>query len=585
MEYRKDIDSLKGIAIIAVVLYHLGLLESGFMGVDVFFVINGFLLIPSICKGIESGEFRYLAFLKKRVLRLWPLVVLASIVCLIIGYFGMLPDNYENLGESAVASVFFSENILSALTTNDYWNAVNGYKPLMHLWFVGVLFQFYLVFPLILLAFRRMVRKPAFVVAGVLVLSLALYLLNPQGVGARFYLPQYRFFEFALGGLAGMLCVPKGRESKWSLLWLAPLAFVLFSSLISGSNPGDHVYIVGKFTRVDVPLIADKSLLLLLTVLFTASLLAKDNSSSVILGNSVLPAIGRRSYSIFIWHQVVLAFWRYFISADITPGFVLGTLLAVAALSELSYRFVEMRIRPGNRPLIVWAVLALAVAGAGGYIYLRAGVVRDVPEQDVFKADIHRGMHAEYVDRIYNLDKDFPEPNGKKNVLVLGNSFSRDFANCLLESDYADSVNISYYEKWNSLPAGRIGEADYIFVFCPKRNVPMVVRKGKKPSAQVWGLGTKTFGSSNGIVYSRRFRDEYFATKIVPYKGFLELNDAWKSEWKDRYIDFIGLAMDDEGRIPVFTPYGKFISHDCEHLTRAGARWYATLIPWDEIFK
>ena len=153
--YRKDLDVLKGIAIFAVVLFHLGIVKSGYLGVDVFLVINGFLIIPSICRKVASDKFSYLEFLKSRLKRLWPLVALLSVVCLAIGYVGMLPDDYENLGESVVASNLFSENILLSITTKDYWNVSNDFNPLMHLWYVGVIFEFYLLFPLIIMLIKR----------------------------------------------------------------------------------------------------------------------------------------------------------------------------------------------------------------------------------------------------------------------------------------------------------------------------------------------------------------------------------------------------------------------------------------------
>ena len=114
--YRSDLDALKGIAIIAVVLFHLGLLKSGYLGVDAFFVINGFLVIPSIIKKIEDKEFSYFDFLKKRIVRLLPLIVLASLVSLLLGVILMLPDDLENLSQSVIASNLMSQNILSAIT-------------------------------------------------------------------------------------------------------------------------------------------------------------------------------------------------------------------------------------------------------------------------------------------------------------------------------------------------------------------------------------------------------------------------------------------------------------------------------------
>ena len=155
MQYRKDLDILKGIAIIAVILFHLGIVKSGYLGVDVFLVINGFLIVPSLCRKIEEGDFSYWQFLKSRLMRLWPMVALLSFVCLGIGFVGMLPDDYENLGESVVASNLFSENILLSITTKDYWNVSNDYNPLMHLWYVGLIFEFYLLFPLILVVTKK----------------------------------------------------------------------------------------------------------------------------------------------------------------------------------------------------------------------------------------------------------------------------------------------------------------------------------------------------------------------------------------------------------------------------------------------
>lgn len=147
--HRSDIDLLKGLSIVAVVLYHMGILPFGYFGVDVFLVINGFLIILSVYKKMESGQFNYFEFLKSRFIRLAPLVVIACIVSMLVGFFGMLPDDYENLAESSVASLFFSNNILSSYISADYWNVVNEYKPLMHLWYVGVLAEFYIIIPFI----------------------------------------------------------------------------------------------------------------------------------------------------------------------------------------------------------------------------------------------------------------------------------------------------------------------------------------------------------------------------------------------------------------------------------------------------
>ena len=595
MTYRKDLDSLKGLAIIAVVLFHMGLLKSGYLGVDTFFVINGFLIIPGLCRKIGDREFKYFLFLEKRVIRLLPLVVLASLASLIIGFVGMLPDNYENVAESVVASNLFSENILSAVTTKNYWNASNDYKPLMHLWYVGILFEFYVLFPLILLAIRWCANKLRiqsqntllYIVAGVFFLSLALYLLPWSKDSYKFYYLPYRLFEMSIGGLAGMCYIENRDNNKLNWLWISLLLFLVLSSVLTFSidSIGNQVPVIGGGTDfIDSGLITEKSTLLILVVMVSAVVVYQNNGSSWLLNRSILAEIGKRSYSIFIWHQVFLAFYRYFVSAKVTIPFIIGYLILVAIVSEVSYRFVERRIKDSHKTLIIWVLLAILTSGVATVIFLRAGVVRDVPEQNITKNNVHRNMHAEYVDRVYKYDKDFPEDNGKINVLVEGVSFGRDFANCLLESNYADSVNISYVYSWKTVNVNRIQEADFIFSFTSREEVPQSVWNNKKETAQVWGIGTKNFGECNGIIYTHRFSDDYLSTTIEPHPGYLKLNEQWKREWGDHYIDFMGMAMNESGRIRVFTPDGKFISQDCEHLTKEGAEWYGEVIEWEKVF-
>lgn len=210
--YRKDLYAMKGIAIIAVVLFHIGLLKSGYLGVDAFFVVNGFLVIPSVIKKIEGADFSFIDFMRRRVVRLLPLIVLASAISLILGYFLMLPDHYENLAQSVIASCGMSENILSAITTKNYWDVVNDYKPLMHLWYVGILFEFYLVMPLVIIAVNKVgkllrVDKQKCMLWSMVLLaliSLVLYLNPDVTTGDRFYYLPYRLFELLLVGIIAL---------------------------------------------------------------------------------------------------------------------------------------------------------------------------------------------------------------------------------------------------------------------------------------------------------------------------------------------------------------------------------------------
>ena len=583
--YRDDLDLLKGFAIIAVVLYHMGISSCGYLGVDVFFAINGFLIMPKVIREVADGRFRYLSFLEKRVVRLLPLLLLASACSLLVGYWGMLPDDYENLSSSVVASNFFSNNILAAITTADYWDIVNDYKALMHTWYIGILFEFYLLLPPVVMLVKGLSSRCRFsfdkavtlTIIGLTMASFACYLNPAASVGDRFYLLHYRFFELAGGGLAGMWLSHHRQGRLYDCRWLSGLALILLLLVINS-----------------VVSTVPKMVLLPLSVGLTTLLLLSANCRSrlftTLIQTRVFCLLGMMSYSIFIWHQPVLAFYRYFVSNELTPLFILIFLVAVLALSYLTYRWVEQKVKVSLPTRIITLTAFVLINAAALGIYLHAGVVRDIPELYVSMDDVHRNMHGEYVDRIYSYDQDFPASNGRLNVLVVGNSFARDWANILLESAMADRINLCYFfhDKvllFDKPHLERVRQADYIFIHNWKHTVPDDVWASLKPGAEVWGIGTKSFGESNGIFYKNRHRPDYFqqTVKVKPY--FIRLNNEMKAEWHDKYIDLLTPALvSNDGEVAVFSPDKKFISQDTRHLTKGGAEFYARKIDFKKIF-
>lgn len=600
MTYRKDIDSLKGIAIILVIAYHMGLLKSGYLGVDIFFVVSGFLTIPSVCNALHEGNFRYFSFIERKVVRLLPLIVIASAVCLIVGAWSLLPDTYENLADSVIASNVFCENIHSYLTSKDYWNVNNCFKPLMHLWFVGVLFEFYLTMPLLLMLGRWIAKKckrlnedtESRIIAIFLLLSLVAYLLPLEEDRNKFYFLHDRFYELALGGLVGLAWPQRAEQgtTKKALGWLpiTLLLVVTFSSVLAICP--DTLGVTSVPTGVDPNslyngLLMSKSTLLLLTVGLTALVLRQDNTNSRLLNSKVLVAIGQRSYSLFIWHQIIVAFFRIYITIELTWGFFLVTLGLTILLSELTFQLVEQRKYDKlHRRFIITLVGFFIVMGVAFWLNRHSAVIRDVPELNFTKDNIHSGMNAEYTDRImYGYKVNFPEDNGKVNVLVEGVSFARDFCNCLLESEWADSVNLSYTPWWKTSLVGRIAQADVVICFSASHDVPWYVLDNLKDGAQLWGMGTKYFGESNEQIYRHRHEADYLQRTVPLRKDYKETNDYWAQTWGDHYIDMMTPALDAEGRVRVFTPEGRFISPDGAHLTPEGARWYAKQMDWKKI--
>lgn len=557
--YRNDIDSLRALAVLAVMFFHFGFVKNGFLGVDVFFVISGFLITGIIYKDIQSGRFSIVDFYLRRTRRIIPLTLTVCSVALLVGVVTMLPDDLENLAESVVATNVFCNNVLQALTTRNYWDVVNEFKPLMHTWSLGVEEQYYLLYPLLFILISGKVgRWLRWIIAGAAILSLAAY-FSPSADYLKFYMMPFRFWELAAGGLVAIAVPKRGFRQILTLPALAVLAALLW--LDTGELPA--------------------SAILVAVVILTAFLLGTSDNTNPVLRWKPLTWIGRISFSLYMWHQVVLAFARYF---WIQKPDALATCLLFAitfAISVFSYHFVEQpfrnRKRIGNHALF-WTLGSVAVLStfAASVIYRRAGVTRDVPELGISATHAVRHMHSAYTDRVWKFDRDFSDRN-RIHVLVVGNSFGRDWANVLLESTSADRMEISY--KFLPGPTDGLREraqkADIVFYSwgSDAANGPETLGI---PEAKLWIVGTKNFGQSNGVFYNHRGTD-YFTQRTRIDRSFIVANATAGAEYGKHYIDYISPVIDGDGMVPVFTPSGKFISQDCRHLTQAGAQFYAEM--------
>lgn len=569
----KSIDSLKAIAIISVVFYHLKVLTYGFLGVDIFFVVAGYLTARSIQKSTDYGTFSYIKFVADRLKRLMPLVLTVGVVCLIIGVAGMLPDDFENMSATIIASNFMSNNILAAITTKNYWDVVNDYKPLMHLWYVGVLFEFYLLYPLLILIISKVFGRNNFQsiklyrggILSLTLISVILYLYPSFGAAQKFYFLPFRFFEFGIGAMDFLLEDKVYYLKKNSILNTIACAGLL-------------ILLCWNFDM------ASASFRLIAVVCFTGLFIITRPFNQKIIENRILVAIGQRSYSIFIWHQMLLAFYRYYFTNQYDVLFIILFWITVLFLSELSYKLIEQKIKKSKTKIVIaiCAATFFLSTSLSLLIYIHSGVVRNVPELGIYKDNVHRGMHKEYCDRIYKYDHDFSN-DGRIKVFVTGWSFARDFANMILESEYGEYVDLSYALTYTSDYDTRIQEADYIFVYGNKNNYSSELFK--IGNGEYWGIGPKNFGESNGIIYKNRFTKGYFDQTIVINDSFIKENKEDKKQWGNNYIDMIDLIKNSDGSVPVFTDDNMFISQDCRHLTEAGARYYAKLVDWETIFE
>jgi Acyltransferase family len=483
------------------------------------------------------------------------------LVAFSIGLLTMLPDDLENLSQSVVASNFFANNILLELTTGNYWNVLNDYKPLMHTWSLGIEEQYYLIYPPLLIILQR--RSPALVLpvlCGLACVSLGAYLL-PFPDHLKFFMLPFRFFELAAGGIAGLLLrgrMLSPRVGLGSLLVIAVL-LLLPTPLISGP------------------------LRVISTVFLSAILLTSSNHgvTAAVLTNRLSVYLGRISFSLYMWHQVLLAYGRYFVFRELRAPQLGLIFVATVLLSMITYRLIE---EPFRRPHYI-KLRTLAVALGLGYfgtmsgalfVYLRAGVIRDVPELDLQAGHATRGMHELYNTSGRFHDRDFIADD-RVRVLVVGRSFSRDWINVLKESRFQDELQISYlasYPQQGEVISSRFEEADVIFLAIP--SVGQAARLSEFVS-KTYVIGVKNFGDSNGFYYNYSGPD-YYKQRATVAPRVRSQNARAAEIWGDRYFNCLNAVIDDSGQVPVFTPSKKFISQDTRHFTQPGARYFAELM-------
>ncbi len=559
--YRRDLDGLRAIAVVAVIIFHLGWLPYGYLGVDVFFVISGYLITGIIIKEVGEGRFTLWHFYQRRIRRILPLVTFITALSLVIGCLVMLPDDLENLAQSVVATNLFANNILLAITTGNYWDVVNEFKPLMHTWSLGVEEQYYIFYPMIFLIFgARRLEWSRTAIAALALVSLVLF-LRELAEHRRFYFLQYRFYELAAGGLLAVLLKSQVAPIAGYGIWIVLLLVLLVMELPALS--------------------ADARLLL--TLASTLGILASDNFrdsvAAALLTNRLAVFMGLISFSLYMWHQPLFAYARYFVVPVITPLVALALTTLTVILAVLTYRYIEQPFRDKKRTstytvLGVVGLVTLITTVGGLFLHVRGGVVRDVPELEITVAESQRGLHAQYNHRIHARNQPFPTDH-RLRVLVVGNSFARDWANVLLESRHGKSIDLSYAPELTEDALQRAAEADVIYISTADYDT---VAAAGLAMDRVWSVGTKSFGESSGYFYNRRHMPGYCGQRAVPEPHVVEAN-AWLAEsFGARYIDLMALVADANGTMPVFTPQCLFISQDTRHLTRAGAAFFAELL-------
>ncbi len=431
LRYRKDIDGLRAVAVLLVLLFHAfpDLLQGGFVGVDVFFVISGFLITGVILTSIESGKFTISHFYERRIRRIFPALILVLTACLAFGWITLLADDLLELSRHVVAGAAFFSNLL-LWHESGYFDKVSATKPLLHLWSLGIEEQFYLVWPLVIWTAHRRRWPIIWIVVGLASASLALNLLlvHSRPVAA-FYSPLSRAWELLLGAaLAGARFCSRGPFTDGSSAKQQRL--LITEAKILNRDAGA---ILGISLILGSAIVLKQSdpfpgWLALIPCIGSVLLLRAGPGAwfnRVVLGNRIAVAIGLISFPLYLWHWPLLVFARSVGGDELAIGIRIGMLVLSGLLAALTYLLVERPFRFGGagRPkTLSLAAAGLVVGIVGSWIVHDKGAPSRYPEivQRATQYDLE-GYRFALRNRICFMDLDQNASQFKNECVDTGN--------------------------------------------------------------------------------------------------------------------------------------------------------------------
>jgi peptidoglycan/LPS O-acetylase OafA/YrhL len=365
--YRPDIDGLRAVAILLVIIFHAypKFLRGGFIGVDIFFVISGYLITSIILKNQSQNNFSLLDFYSRRIRRIFPALIVVLTFCLVAGWYALLGDEYERLGKHiAAGSIYISNFVLQSEA--GYFDTDSELKPLLHLWSLAIEEQFYLVFPLLLIVGKRFQISPLLIISVSLIFSFLANIIQihdkPTDV---FFFPYSRAWELLVGSLVAYLSIhsiAKNQAEKFAnpLSWLG------------------IILILSAWIFLDSKKILFPSWWALLPTFGAASLIfAGDKAwfNRKILASKIAIFIGLISYPLYLWHWVLLSFLKITEVEKLNSRLRFSILVVSMILAWLTYYFVEKNLRFQKSKFISLGLLVslLLIGSIGYFVTLQKG--------------------------------------------------------------------------------------------------------------------------------------------------------------------------------------------------------------------
>ena len=498
MRHRKDIDGLRAIAVLSVVFFHLGFSErlgGGFVGVDVFFVISGYLITSILQAEVGLGRLNLAEFYNRRARRIFPALFLVHLFCLVASSILLFPDAARGVGLDVLRSLAFVSN-LSFARASGYFDQSSKVAPLLHTWSLAVEEQFYIALPLILLVLSRVRPWVRFAILATLTLLSFLAAEKALGIDARgaFYFVQYRAWELLLGSLLALGAVPPVRSralaEAMGTLGLSLILWAIFR--IDESTPFPGLWALPPCVG---------ALMLLHSATETETVVAR------LLSLAPLSWIGTISYSFYLWHWPLIALYnaRY---PSLTTGARIAIFAGALFASAISYRYVERPFRAKPYRRSARASLLLAGAAMTSLAMLAIGIpaaaARLRPPEEMagvalkylkYLADTGPRtcfLHSGFSDtHLFQKDVCLKVIPGRRNVLIVGDSHAAHFVPAFKARYPSYSFLQATISGCQAVHGGAVGSRcrslldDVFEQFLPHHHIDTIVLAGRWPR---WAL-------------------------------------------------------------------------------------------------
>jgi peptidoglycan/LPS O-acetylase OafA/YrhL len=444
--YRPEIDSLRTISVFAVIIYHANfvlfghtLFQGGFIGVDIFFVISGYLITTLILKEIyKTNQFSFKYFYERRIRRILPVLLFVAIVTPIISYFILLPDSLIDFGKSILSIIFFSSNFYFNYTGNVYGQENSLLKPLLHTWSLSVEEQFYILFPIFLIIVIKFVRKH---LLTVLFLSFLISLLFSEYCsrfhpGTSFYQLPFRGFELLIGSLLSYFELNNGGGSRKSYSILNQICPSLGIVLILYS------FLSFNFTKILHPSFI--TLIPLIGVSLIIWFSKKGELIAEILSSKIFVFFGLISYSLYLWHYPIFAFLRYIDIFNNSIWIKLLSILLTIILSIFSYYLIERPFRNKNiisiKKLTTYILVSIIILLSYSFYFIKTEGIKSRFTFSEYPNYIFNNLNYSKKSTDFVISYNYDEYNSRKNVLIVGNSHAENLLSILSKTNLTNKI-------------------------------------------------------------------------------------------------------------------------------------------------